>query len=156
MPPHLLSTPRTGPFAAAALSSMLFGLAHSPLFGFSSLVEGTLGGGFALAYWCSGRNLLVPILVHTMYDFGALFLTWLSASKDIEARVTMAEKAIKGLAAGGAEEGEGRERGGTGSFVGLVKARGQVSGGVSSDPLSVRAMASLVRTHFALTCLWSL
>ena len=40
-----------GPLLAGIFSSILFGLSHSPFFGFNSAVEACLGGVFAYSYW---------------------------------------------------------------------------------------------------------
>ena len=81
---HTLGAP-----AALIGSSLLFGLAHFPLFGSSGLVESLLGAIFAYSYWVSGYNIAVPIAVHTLYDFATIFLVWLTARGDLQRRVEM-------------------------------------------------------------------
>jgi len=84
-----------GSSPAVVLSSALFGLAHFPFFGFSSLVEAVLGGAFATSFVFADRNLLVPILVHCLYDFAAIYFTWLGASKEINQRVEQAQQQLR-------------------------------------------------------------
>ena len=43
----------------------------------------------------SGQNMLVPVGVHFLYDFSALFLTWLAASRDANDRVRRAEQIMR-------------------------------------------------------------
>ncbi|KAJ1414035.1 hypothetical protein B484DRAFT_167357 [Ochromonadaceae sp. CCMP2298] len=81
--------------AGTLVSSLLFGLAHFPLFGVSTLVETLLGLVFALAYIASGFNIAVPIAIHTMYDLAVLFITWLSAKEDLAKRVKGAKERLK-------------------------------------------------------------
>lgn len=73
--------------AAYIVSSAIFGLAHSPVFGTNAFVEALFGGFFAFTYVYSGYNLAVPIAVHTLYDFFTIFLTWYFASQDIQNKI---------------------------------------------------------------------
>lgn len=57
-----------GALPALGLSSVLFGLAHSPVPGASSFTEACYGANFGLLYMMSGGNLLVPIIAHVVYD----------------------------------------------------------------------------------------
>ena len=43
----------------------------------------------------SGQNMLVPVGVHFLYDFSALFFTWLVASRDASQRVQRAEQIMR-------------------------------------------------------------
>ena len=43
----------------------------------------------------SGQNMLVPVGVHFLYDFSALFLTWLAASRDANDRAQRAEQIMR-------------------------------------------------------------
>lgn len=68
----------TGPVTALAIASLLFGLAHAltPAYFFLTFVTGIYLGGL---YQATG-NLLVPIMVHFLYDWVAL--SWfLSAAR---------------------------------------------------------------------------
>ncbi|CAM9942085.1 unnamed protein product, partial [Hapterophycus canaliculatus] len=58
-----------GGIPALAITSVLFGLAHSPVPGASSFTEACYGANFGLLYMMSGGNLLVPIVAHVVYDF---------------------------------------------------------------------------------------
>lgn len=70
-------------FIALIVSSFIFGLAHYPVYGQNALLETFLGGIFCIAYICSDYNLAVPIVAHSIYDNATIFLTWLSARKEI-------------------------------------------------------------------------
>jgi uncharacterized protein len=59
-----------GPLAGLLLASLLFGLAHFVTLGYFALAS-LMGLYFGLLYQWSG-NLLVPILVHALYDWIAL------------------------------------------------------------------------------------
>jgi membrane protease YdiL (CAAX protease family) len=76
-----------GPGPAYIISSILFGLAHSPVFGANVVLEAFFGAFFAFSYVQSGYNLAVPVAVHTMYDFATIFVTWLVASQDLRSRI---------------------------------------------------------------------
>lgn len=68
----------TGPVTALVIASLLFGLAHAltPAYFFLTFVMGIYLGGL---YQATG-NLLVPIMVHFLYDWAAL--SWfLSAAR---------------------------------------------------------------------------
>ena len=75
---------------ASVISSLLFGLSHSPRWGSSVLVETGLGLVFATTFVLTGFNLAYPILVHFFYDLATLFFTWLGASKDLRLRMKAA------------------------------------------------------------------
>lgn len=49
---------------------------------------------FALLVSLADRNLLVPMLVHFLYDFAAIYFTWLVASKEINERVEQAQQQL--------------------------------------------------------------
>lgn len=69
---------------ALIASSLLFGVAHYPfVFGAASALEVFLGAYFTFAYWYSGYNLFVPILIHSFYDATTLFTSWWSASREL-------------------------------------------------------------------------
>jgi membrane protease YdiL (CAAX protease family) len=81
---------------AAIASSIIFGMAHYPFtFGATALFEGILGGFFAFAYYFSGFNLAVPILLHLLYDFSTLFGTWLYASRDLNRNLAIADEKVR-------------------------------------------------------------
>lgn len=80
-----------GQLFALLVSSIIFGFAHFPIYGSSTLLECFFGGVFAYGYYASGYNLAVPIAAHTMYDFATMFLTWSTASADFKKRLTETE-----------------------------------------------------------------
>lgn len=73
-----------GASAATLISSAIFGLAHRPVFGANALAEAVFGGCLAYIYWYSDYNLATPVLVHAIYDICTIFVTWRSASKDLQ------------------------------------------------------------------------
>lgn len=75
---------------ASFISSILFGLSHSPRWGSSAIVETGLGLVFATTFVMTGFNLAYPILVHSFYDLATLFFTWLGASRDLRLRMKAA------------------------------------------------------------------
>mmetsp|Transcript_9399 Transcript_9399/g.8399 ORF Transcript_9399/g.8399 Transcript_9399/m.8399 type:complete len:309 (-) Transcript_9399:162-1088(-) len=76
-----------GIIPAYVITSSLFGLAHSPVFGANALVEALLGGIFAFLFVYSGYNLAVPIAAHTMYDFLTIIVIWYFSSRDLKRRI---------------------------------------------------------------------
>ena len=76
-----------GTSTAYLVSSILFGLAHSPVFGANVILEAGFGAFFAFSYVQSGYNLAVPVAVHTMYDFATIFITWIFASQDLRSKI---------------------------------------------------------------------
>jgi uncharacterized protein len=76
-----------GMIPAYAISSLLFGLGHSPVFGANVVLEMLFGAYFAYTYVSSGYNIAVPIAVHTLYDFATIFVTWWLASRDIRKQI---------------------------------------------------------------------
>ena len=91
------------------ISSAIFGLAHFPVFGANAAVEAILGifalptveyidsfniilcicrhssgGLFGFAYEFSGRNLLVPVIVHYLYDVVTMMILWISATEELK------------------------------------------------------------------------
>jgi membrane protease YdiL (CAAX protease family) len=78
---------------AAIATSIIYGLAHFPFtFGATAIFEGVLGAFYAFAFYYSGFNLAVPILLHLLYDFSTLFVTWYNASRDLNRNLAIAEK----------------------------------------------------------------
>lgn len=77
----------SGETAALLLSSLAFGLAHFPVFGASTFLELLFGLVFAMSYKLSGFNLFVPIVVHVVYDFVVLFVTWLGSTAEFKRRI---------------------------------------------------------------------
>jgi hypothetical protein len=73
-------------------SSIIVSCHRQPVFGADALVEAVLGGIFGYIYILSGYNLVVPIIVHSVYDFATIFFTWLSASSDLKQRFSAAVK----------------------------------------------------------------
>ena len=61
-------------------------------------MEALIGGTLAFSYWYSGNNLAVPIIVHTLYDFITLLVTWNYAKDDLNKRLSIAvQDEIKAL-----------------------------------------------------------
>ena len=78
------------------ISSVLFGIAHYPfIFGTASVVEALLGAYFTLAYWYSGYNLFVPILIHSFYDAATLFISWWSASREFNQSLKVIDDGVR-------------------------------------------------------------
>lgn len=78
---------------ALVSSSLLFGLAHSPVWGADAILESILGGVFGLEYVMSGHNLAVPIITHALYDFLTILVTWNGARNDLTGRLNIATAA---------------------------------------------------------------
>ncbi|CAM9394287.1 unnamed protein product [Chrysoparadoxa australica] len=68
-----LFTALWGPIVALVLTSVLFGIGHSPVPGASAITESLYGAVFGLVYLASGGNLFMVMLSHFCYDF-ATFL----------------------------------------------------------------------------------
>eukprot|EP00607_Mallomonas_marina_P009556 CAMPEP_0182418164 /NCGR_PEP_ID=MMETSP1167-20130531/2631_1 /TAXON_ID=2988 /ORGANISM="Mallomonas Sp, Strain CCMP3275" /LENGTH=325 /DNA_ID=CAMNT_0024592207 /DNA_START=318 /DNA_END=1295 /DNA_ORIENTATION=+ len=107
----LFSSLSLSPFLSLSLSSLAFGLAHFPVFGASSLVETALGTVFGLSFLLSGNNLLVPVIVHAVYDFISIMSIWVVARdelRDVESRLLAQSPSVslKPLLAPGSEERE--------------------------------------------------
>lgn len=62
--------------AAFVISSLFFGLAHFPIFSANMVLESCISGCFAAAYWYSGNNIVVPIVMHTVYDLLTILSSW--------------------------------------------------------------------------------
>lgn len=75
-----------GEMEALIVSSFVFAVAHFPVFGTNMILEFLYGSLLALLFTTSGNNLLVPILVHTVYDFFSIFFTWKVNSTDLRER----------------------------------------------------------------------
>lgn len=80
------------PETALVISSGIFGLAHFPVWGADAFIESILGGYLGYSYLYSGFNLAVPIIVHTLYDFFTLIITWNFAREDLTRRLQIATK----------------------------------------------------------------
>ena len=65
------------------VTSIVFGLLHFPTFGLSAIIEIVLGGAFGLSFLASGGNILIPILIHTVYDFVTIFGSWKKALDEL-------------------------------------------------------------------------
>ena len=80
----------SNPELGLLLSSVLFGLAHNPLWGPNTYIETFLGGVFGYAYITSGNNLFVPLFVHILYDFATFFLTWYMGKMELNDQIKSA------------------------------------------------------------------
>ena len=80
-----------GEVPALVLSSILFALAHDRSFGVDFFIKAALGLLFPFIYKLSGFNLLVPIVMHVVYDFLILFFTWQASSIDFKRRIDAME-----------------------------------------------------------------
>jgi hypothetical protein len=45
-----------------------------------------------LSFWLSGFNIVVPVVVHTIYEFISTSFTWLIASNSLKNRIAYEEK----------------------------------------------------------------
>ena len=86
-----------GQVPAYIISSSLFGLAHTPVFGANAALEAFFGGFFAFSFVYSGYNLGVPIAAHALYDFTTILITWWFASKEIQSKIIDAEYELANL-----------------------------------------------------------
>jgi len=78
----------SGETTALLLSSLAFGLATDfPVFGASTYLEVLFGLVLAMSYKLSRYNLFVPIVVHVVYDFVVLFVTWLGSTAEFKRRI---------------------------------------------------------------------
>jgi hypothetical protein len=85
----------SGETTALLLSSLAFGLAVDfPVFGASTYLELLFGLVLAMSYKLSGFNLFVPIVVHVVYDFVVLFVTWLGSTAEFKRRIDEMERDI--------------------------------------------------------------
>ena len=76
----------TNAIVAVSLSSGIFGLVSSQLKRSNIVVEVFKGVVLGYAYWYSDSNLVVPIAIHTMYDFVIqLFTTWYFSKNEMYA-----------------------------------------------------------------------
>lgn len=76
-----------GPLPAYVFSSVLFGLAHSPVFGANVVLEAIFGAFFAYSYVSSDYNLAVPMGIHFIYDFITIMITWWNSSRDLRQKM---------------------------------------------------------------------
>lgn len=76
-----------GTAAAYLVSSLLFAMAHSPIFGANTVVEIVFGSYFAYTFVASGYNIAVPIAVHVLYDFVTMLSTWMSATQELRKKI---------------------------------------------------------------------
>jgi membrane protease YdiL (CAAX protease family) len=75
-----------GGMGALIISSLAFAVARFPVFGTNVILEFLYGVILALVFTTSGNNSLVPIVLHTVYDFFSIFLTWKLNSADLRER----------------------------------------------------------------------
>ncbi|CAM9275359.1 unnamed protein product [Chrysoparadoxa australica] len=68
-----LFTKWLGPLPALGITSVLFGLAHSPVPGLMALTETAYGFTFGWVHLASGRNLFAAMLAHFVYDAFTFF-----------------------------------------------------------------------------------
>jgi membrane protease YdiL (CAAX protease family) len=61
---------------ALLVSSIGFGLAHFPIFSANMLLEASIGLAFGIGYWYSGKNIVIPIAMHTVYDLVTILSSW--------------------------------------------------------------------------------
>lgn len=100
-----------GALPALIITSLLFGLAHNPVPGASSLVEAAYGLNFGALYLLSGGNLFACIASHFLYDFATFVEVHLRSTS----RHSVAAKSAPG---GGAANGA---NGSAGDFDRKVK-----------------------------------
>ena len=67
------------------------------MFGANALAEAFFGGCLAYIYWYTNYNLIAPILVHALYDACTIFITWQSASQDLQTSIIAEDKRLKSV-----------------------------------------------------------
>jgi hypothetical protein len=72
-----------------------YGIAHFPIFSSNVVKETLLGVAYGLAFFMSGYNIMIPVFIHIMYEFVSTFFTWLSASRDLNARIDKEQKLLE-------------------------------------------------------------
>ena len=85
-----------GPLPAIVLSSILYGVAYSGgTFSSNGFLKFCLGMVYTVSLWLSGFNMLVPILLHILYEGSTTFATWLLASRELTERIKEEERIIE-------------------------------------------------------------
>lgn len=68
---------------AVVMTSILFGLGHSYQGMTGIILTGAVGMIYALAFFASGKNLWVPILIHGLYDTSAFLIIFFNLDKAV-------------------------------------------------------------------------
>ena len=58
-------------------------MVHFPLWGANAALEAIIGGILGYAYWYSDQNLAVPIVIHSLYDYTTMLITWYFAKTEL-------------------------------------------------------------------------
>jgi hypothetical protein len=58
------------------------------------IIDFFIGVTYMLSFWLSGFNIVVPVLVHTIYEFISTSFTWLIASNSLKNRIASEEKKL--------------------------------------------------------------
>jgi membrane protease YdiL (CAAX protease family) len=72
---------------AFIISSIVSGLVRFPDFSVNTSMKVILSSVMCVAFIASGCNLVVPIFIHALYDFGTIMRSWISASSDLKDRL---------------------------------------------------------------------
>ena len=76
-----------GPLEALFFSSVSYAIYHMWVYKTNAIVDSLFGTVYSLSFYLSGGNMVVPILIHTLYEFFATFFTWLTAALDLNNRI---------------------------------------------------------------------
>jgi Type II CAAX prenyl endopeptidase Rce1-like len=101
---QILQVATNSPIIALIGSSTLFGLAHYPVNTANALLEAILGVCFGLSYQISGNNILVPIVMHIVYDFLTIFIAWLWCIDKLKNMAESEEKQLRNMSSFSADD----------------------------------------------------
>jgi membrane protease YdiL (CAAX protease family) len=100
-----LFDPSWGPWLGLAGASLLFGLAHAVTRAY--VVLAALVGAYLGGLWLLTGNLLVPVVAHALYDFGAILWLLGSGPRQSAVAVATAEPAAPGEGRANGPSGDG-------------------------------------------------
>ena len=80
-----------GPLEALTFSTVLYAVYHMWVYNTNAIIDSFFGSVYTLAFYLSGGNMVVPILIHSLYDFFTTLITWITASTDLNDRVKVEE-----------------------------------------------------------------
>lgn len=80
---------------AIGFSSLIYGIAHYPIFGSNILVESFLGLIYGASFLSAKFNIVVPVIIHASYSLVSMYTTWYLATKDLRQRISTAEDNAK-------------------------------------------------------------
>jgi hypothetical protein len=79
-----------GDNVAIGFSSLIYGLAHYPIFGSNIFIESFLGLIYGASYLSSNFNIIVPVIIHAIYSLVSMYITWYFATLDLRKRISNA------------------------------------------------------------------